>query len=121
VERGPGRPGAPVAVPDAHRFEVVEPGVRIALSGRLDVHGAADVRLALAEQVDVGTGELVLELARLDAVDVTGLGLLVGAHRRADRAGRRLVLCDVQPAVGRMLLLTRLDRVLHQRRSPRAA
>jgi anti-anti-sigma factor len=85
----------------------------VRLSGRLDVHAAADVRLALADAVAAGTGELVLDLASLDAVDATGLGVLVGAHRRAGRAGRTLVLRDVPAPVGRMLFLTRLDRVLH--------
>ncbi|MCW2724036.1 MAG: rsbV 6 [Frankiales bacterium] len=83
------------------------------LTGRLDVHAAADVRLALADAVEHGSGELVLDLASLDAVDATGLGVLVGAHRRAGRCGRTLVLRDVPPPVGRMLFLTRLDRVLH--------
>lgn len=101
----------------AHGLVVVAPGVRVALSGRLDVSAAADVRLALAAQVDLGSGELVLDLARLRAVDATGLGLLLGAHRRSARAGRVLVLLDVPPVVRRLLALTRLDRVLRQRRS----
>lgn len=90
----------------------VEPGQVLHLAGRLDVHAAADVRLALADAVDVGSGDLVIDLASLDAVDATGLGVLVGAHRRAGRAGRTLVLRDVPPPVGRLLFLTRLDRVL---------
>lgn len=89
----------------------------VSLTGRLDVHAAADVRLALADAVDSGDGELVLDLAALEAVDATGLGVLVGAHRRAQRAGRTLVLEDVPPGVGRVLLVTRLDRVLRTRRS----
>lgn len=89
----------------------------VALSGRLDVHAAADVRNALARAVDDGEGELVLDLALLQAVDATGLGVLVGAHRRAQRAGRTLVLEDVSPAVGRLLLVTRLDKVLQTRRT----
>ena len=113
--------GAGAARRDAHELVVLEPGARVALSGRLDVHGAADVRAALAHQVDLGAGELLLELAGLASVDATGLGLLVGAHRRAGRVGRVLVLCDVPPAVGRLLLMTRLDRVLHCRRSVAAA
>lgn len=92
-------------------------GSLVALSGRLDVHAAADVRLALAEAVDVGEGELVLDLTELEAVDATGLGVLVGAHRRAQRAGRTLVLEDVPPMVVRLLLVTRLDRVLQTRRT----
>lgn len=93
----------------------------IALSGRLDVHAAADVRLALADAVDQGEGELVLDLADLEAVDATGLGVLVGAHRRAQRMGRTLVLEDVPDQVGRLLLITRLDRILQTRRSEECA
>ena len=84
----------------------------VALSGRLDVHAAADLRLALAAAVDGGDGDLVVDLAAVEGVDPTGLGVLVGAHRRAQRAGRTLVLSDVPPVVGRMLFVTRLDRVL---------
>ena len=92
-------------------------GHLLALTGRLDVAAAADARLALAEALDEGDGDLVLDLTALDAVDATGLGVLVGAHRRAGRSGRALVLRDVPPPVGRLLMLTRLDRVLQQTRS----
>lgn len=92
-------------------------GHLVALSGRLDVHAAADVRLELAAAVDGGEGELVLDLTELEAVDATGLGVLVGAHRRAQRAGRTLVLEDVPDPVGRLLLITRLDKILATRRS----
>ena len=92
-------------------------GHLLALTGRLDVVAAADARLALQEAVDEGDGELVLDLTALDAVDATGLGVLVGAHRRAGRSGRVLVLRDASPAVERVLHLTRLDRVLRQTRS----
>ena len=86
-----------------------------ALTGRRDVHVAADVRLAWAEAVDAGFGGLFVDLAGLEAVDATGLGVLVGAHRRAQRAGRTLVLEGVNAQVGRLLLVTRLDKVLHTR------
>ena len=106
---------------DPFGLEVVVPGAVVLLSGRLDVAAAADARLALAEQVDRGGGELLLDLGRLASVDATGLGVLLGAHRRAGRAGRVLVLRDARPAVARLLLVTRLDRVLVQRRGTHAA
>jgi anti-anti-sigma factor len=90
----------------------VEPGQLVQLAGRLDVHTAADVRLALADAVELGEGDLVIDLASLEGVDATGLGVHVGAHRRAGRAGRTLVLRDVTPPVHRVLFLTRLNRVL---------
>lgn len=88
------------------------PGRLLLMTGRLDVASAADARLALASAVAAGTGDLVLDLSGVTAVDATGLGVLVGAHRTADRAGRRLVLRDAPPQVHRLLRVTRLYRVL---------
>lgn len=85
---------------------------RVVLTGRLDVTAAADARLALASAVTTGAGDLVLDLSGLTAVDATGLGVLVGAHRAADRAGRRLLLLDAPEQVHRLLRVTRLYRVL---------
>jgi anti-anti-sigma factor len=96
------------------------PGQLLVLQGRLDVVAAADVRLALEEAVASGSGDLVLDLAGVEAVDATGLGVLVGAHRKAGRSGRTLVLRDVPPAAARLLRRTRLDRVLRQTRTAAA-
>lgn len=104
---------------DEESFDLraLRPGQLLALQGRLDVRAAADARLALAEAVDAGDGDLVLDLTAVEAVDATGLGVLVGAHRRAGRGGRTLVLHDAPPPVARLLRRTRLDRVLRQTRS----
>ena len=111
--RGPGRrPDCTVVVALA--------GHELHLTGRLGVAAAADVRMALAEAVESGTGDLVVDVAGLLAVDATGLGVLVGGHRRAGRAGRTLVLRDVPPGVARLLFLTRLDRVLSTSRTATA-
>lgn len=99
----------------------VVPGALLALSGRLDVHTAADVRLALDGHVTAGCHELVLDLSGLTALDATGLGVLVAGHRRSQRAGRVLVLRDVPPPVQRLLVLTRLDRVLRTTRTAAVA
>jgi anti-sigma B factor antagonist len=48
----------------------------------------------------------------VDLVDATGLGVLVGAHRRAVMRGRRVVLRNVSARVSRILRATRLNRIL---------
>ena len=85
---------------------------RLLIEGRLDVHSAADARTVLHTAVDDGDGDLVLDLAELDSLDAAGLGVIMGAHRRAGLAGRRLVLRDVPPRMHRLLVATRLSRVL---------
>lgn len=69
--------------------------VELVVGGRLDVRSAADARTVLHSAVDDGVGDLVLDLTGLDSWDATGLGVIMGAHRRAGRCGRRLVLRGV--------------------------
>lgn len=96
-------------------------GELVRVTGPLDVHVAADVRLLLLEVIPRGRDELVVDLGDTSGVDATGLGVLLGAHRAAGRAGRRLVLLDPPPRVLRLLVATRLDRVLAVRRSSACA
>lgn len=97
-----------------------EPVGCLVVSGRLDVSTVSEVRGRLHAAVDTGYGDLMLDLSGLELVDATGLGMLLGTHRRAALAGRRLVLCDVPPRVSRLLVRTRLHRVLHVQRMPLA-
>ena len=96
--------------------------------GRLDVTTSADLRaglLELLDQRDAGPSangdDLIVDLSGVDAVDMVGVGLLVGVHRQAGRRGRRLVLTGVPPLVMRLLTATRLRRILAIRDRPRSA
>ncbi|MGH3739625.1 MAG: STAS domain-containing protein [Micromonosporaceae bacterium] len=95
-------------------YEVLVPitGQLIVLSGQLDVRTVSDVRDELHAAVDAGSGRLVIDMRDVDLVDATGLGVLVGTHRRAERAGRRLVLRGTPERLRRLLRATRLERVL---------
>jgi len=93
-------------------IDVLCPGSMIAISGRLGATTVADVRNALAEEIERGTGDLVVDLHAVELVDATGLGVLVGAHRRADRVGRRVVLRRIPERIDRLLVATKLDSVL---------
>lgn len=94
------------------RVHQVLPGMLLELEGRLDRSADADVRTLLLAAVDEGSGELVLDMAGVELVDATGLGLLLGVHRRAGRAARKLVLREVPPRLARQLTATRLHRIL---------
>lgn len=84
----------------------------VALDGRLDAAGSAQARQRLHEAVELGTGQFVVDLSEVELVDVTGLGVLIGTHRLASRAGRTMVLRGTRPRVERLLRAIGLDRVL---------
>jgi anti-anti-sigma factor len=84
----------------------------ISLIGRLDARAAGPVRDALHAALAEGSGPLVVDISGVELLDATGLGVLVGAHRRARLDGRELVLRGASARVARLLKVTRLDRVI---------
>jgi anti-sigma B factor antagonist len=94
------------------QIEVIRSGVEVVLSGRLDARNTPVARALLHELVLSGDGDLLLHVRDLRIWDASGLGVLVGANRRARQAGRRLVLTDVPPRELRLLRATRLARLL---------
>jgi anti-sigma B factor antagonist len=83
----------------------------ITLPPRLDVATSAGVRRLLHEAVDHCIGDLRLDVSQVDVIDAAGLGVLVGARRRADLIGVRVILVDVPPRLQRLLAVTRLSRL----------
>jgi anti-anti-sigma factor len=84
----------------------------VVLGRRLDGYTVPAVRELLHTAVDVGAGDLVVDLSKVDLVDATGLGVLVGTRRRALRAGRRMVLRGTPPRLRRLLRAARMERLL---------
>ena len=84
----------------------------LVVGGRLDVHSAADARTVLHTAVDDGVGDLVLDLSELDFWDATGLGVIMGVHRRGGRGGRRRGVRGGPPPMPRRRVATPQHRIL---------
>ena len=86
----------------------------LTLAGRLDASNVSEVRSRINDIIESDpTGNVAVDLSGVDFVDATGLGLLIAAHVRLQREGRRLVLRGCGVAVRRTLTVTRLLRILH--------
>jgi anti-sigma B factor antagonist len=81
------------------------------LRGSLDLATAPTVRAALVDATEKGDHNLIVDLTQLEFLDSTGLGVLIGAHRRtAERNGTfRLVIND--GPISRLLNITGLIAV----------
>jgi anti-anti-sigma factor len=93
-------------------IEIIRAGAELRISGRLDGHSASAARAALQAAIEDGVGEVVVRVPELEIWDASGLGVLVGAQRRARHAGRHLVLTEVSARQLRLFRATRLHRVL---------
>jgi anti-anti-sigma factor len=82
------------------------------LRGGLDITSAPALREKLLGLLCPGTSRLIVDLSAVGSADVSGLGVLVGAGRRADLLGGWLRLASPTPDVARVLSATGLDRHL---------
>ena len=89
------------------------PGREIIIDGPVSARTSDRVRTALHTALTGGDGDLVVHLANAQVWDAAGLGVVVGAHHRAERRRRRLVVADASPRLCRLLAGTRLDRVMN--------
>ena len=86
-------------------YSVVEVG------GEVDVYTAPRLRDRLNELVSSGQEHIVVDLARVDFLDSTGLGVLVGVYRRLLRAGGSLDLVCPQERLLKIFRIAGLDSV----------
>lgn len=82
------------------------------LRGSLDIATSPTARAALIEAANEGKNDIIVDLSQVEFLDSTGLGALIGAHRRALEKGGRIRLVTPDGQIARLLHITGLVRVL---------
>jgi anti-sigma B factor antagonist len=81
------------------------------VGGEVDVYTATRLRERLVELIDGGAHRVVVDLGRVDFLDSTGLGVLIGALKRLRTVSGTLALvCDKEPLL-KIFRITALDQV----------
>ena len=88
----------------------------VTVSGDVDLATAPELRSRLADVVQGGL-PVVVDLDGVDVLDSTGLGVLIGARRRARQSGADLVLVCAEGRLTDLLAVTDLDKVFTVHRS----
>ncbi len=81
------------------------------LTGSLDIATSPTVRAALTSASERGDHRLIVDLTRIEFLDSTGLGALIGAQRRAKEFGGDVRLIAKEGQILRLLRITGLLRV----------
>jgi anti-sigma B factor antagonist len=90
--------------------ETRDGAVIVRLAGELDLYNAEDVRTALAQAIDTAPLRLVIDMAAVEFVDSTALGVLIEARSRLGHDA--LLLAAPQVETRRTLQISGLDRHL---------
>ena len=87
------------------------------VTGEVDVYTAPMLREQIRELAAKGTVHLIADLSRVDFLDSTGLGALVGGLRRLREAGGSLALVIGTPRILRIFQITGLTKALAVQRT----
>jgi anti-anti-sigma factor len=93
-------------------MEVSVDGRTLVLHGYFDVRSTGTVRDALYDVMGRTSGNVVVDLSDVQAVDATALRVLAAASRAMERGGRSLILRGCSPALRRVIAFTRLRRLM---------
>jgi anti-anti-sigma factor len=83
-------------------MDVAHGGPAIALPGHLDGRCLPEVREALYDHIGRHPGNVVLDLGRVESIDVTAFRMLAACALRLEREGRRVVLRHCSPTLRRL-------------------
>ena len=101
---------APLREPPVRGVESVNGSVVVHLAGELDLYNAEEVRGALADAIASSPDRIVVDMADVEFVDSTALGVLIEARSKLGRDG--LALAAPQIDTRRTLQVSGLDRHL---------
>jgi anti-sigma B factor antagonist len=80
--------------------------------GRLNMVAAPLFREVVLEQIEAGRTRVVVDLSKIEFLDSSGLGALIGCLKSARQAGGDLRIAAPTAQVTMVLKLSNLDRVL---------
>lgn len=87
--------------------------VTVAVNGDLDLKTAGPLRESLDSLVErYRDKHLVLDLAEVDFIDSSGLGVILGRYRKLKSQGRALTLVGVKPGVRAVLELAGITTII---------
>ena len=87
------------------------------LVGEVDVYTCSMLREAVNKAIEEGRHYIAVDVQAVDFMDSSGLGVIVGAHKRLKGHDGTLALVSPNKQMRRILSLTGLDQILTVRQS----
>ena len=82
----------------------------LTLRGEIDVYTAPQLRQAIVDLVDGGATSIVVDMAQVDFLDSTGLGVLVEGLKRVKRHDGTLSIVATQDKILKIFHITGLNK-----------
>lgn len=96
-------------------YEIARGTLTVYLSGELDHRMAADVRHALDRLIDeTRIRRLVFDVSRLDFMDSSGIGLIIGRYKRLSKRGGSVAVAAADARIDKLFRMSGVYQVVER-------
>lgn len=81
------------------------------VSGEVDVYTAPKLKSRILDKIDAGQYQIVIDLTKVDFIDSSGLGVLVGGLKRVGPHKGKIILVINRSNIMKIFKITGLDKV----------
>lgn len=91
--------------------EILSDSVKVTLNGEIDIYTSNDLKEKLYNIVETNKKDLIIDCKELHYIDSTGLGIFVGALKKAKQYEKKIVLLNLKDNIRKLFTITGLDKV----------
>lgn len=91
--------------------EKLESGTEVLLTGEVDIYTSQNLKEKLYNILDSTKRDVKINCSSLSYIDSTGLGILVGALKKARQMGCNITIANLKDNIKKLFLITGLDKL----------
>lgn len=91
--------------------ENLSDAVKIYISGEVDIYTSQKLKEKLYDIVDSNKKDLKIDCKELNYIDSTGLGIFVGALKKAKQYGKNIHIINPKENIKKLFTITGLDKL----------
>ncbi|HEY8350729.1 MAG TPA: STAS domain-containing protein [Clostridiales bacterium] len=93
------------------RAECSEKNAEIFVSGEIDIYNAQQFKEKIYQAVENSKGDVSIDCSGLNYLDSTGLGVFVGALKKAKQDDRNIHIVNIKDNIKKLFVITGLDKL----------
>ncbi|MCR4435192.1 MAG: STAS domain-containing protein [Clostridiales bacterium] len=93
------------------REEQLSDSMTVYISGEVDIYTSQALKDKLYEIIDSTPTDLVIDCRELKYIDSTGLGIFVGALKKAKQREKKICISNLKENIKKLFIITGLDKL----------
>ncbi|NLI59008.1 MAG: STAS domain-containing protein [Clostridium sp.] len=85
--------------------------VKVTLSGEVDIYTSQELKENLYRVVETNKKDLIIDCKELNYIDSTGLGIFVGALKKAKQYEKKITITNLKDNIKKLFIITGLDKI----------